>query len=164
MNVCDQPDLPARQPRTKKGKRVLTEVELEAMRAANRQWHRDNPERTRARHRLWNARNKERNTLRRRAYHLWNHYGLTLAQYQALGDACAICGALRGAKNRRLHVDHDHSTGRIRGLLCSGCNAAIGSLKEDPALFIKALGYLELHRGQTDGLIVMPRVKKAVAA
>jgi len=142
MNVCGQPGLPARNPRTTKSGRVLTAAEIEAIRAANRQWHRDNRERSAERHRLWNARNKERVALRRRAYSLWNLHGITLAEYDALGQACAICGALRGAKNRRLHIDHDHRTGVVRGLLCSACNTAIGLLREDPALFAKALAYL----------------------
>lgn len=50
--------------------------------------------------------------------------GVTDAEYQALltlqGGGCAICH--RPPKTRRLHVDHDHATGRVRGLLCHRCN------------------------------------------
>ena len=53
--------------------------------------------------------------------------GLTLAAYEALleaqGGGCAICGAT--PKTRRLDTDHDHKTGKVRGLLCHRCNRAL---------------------------------------
>lgn len=83
------------------------------------------------------------------AYHrksfLRRSYGMETDEYEALlgkqGGGCAICKSSRGA--RRLHVDHDHDSGVIRGLLCHGCNTAIGLLKEDPSLIEAALLYLE---------------------
>lgn len=63
-----------------------------------------------------------------RAAHLRHAYSLTVEEYDALlasqGGVCAMCGK-PPAKNR-LAVDHDHETGRIRGLLCRGCNGALG--------------------------------------
>jgi hypothetical protein len=55
---------------------------------------------------------------------------------------CAICG---GVPNRvdGWHVDHDHATGAIRGVLCSRCNHAIGLMEEDPQRLRAAAGYLE---------------------
>lgn len=58
------------------------------------------------------------------------------------GDVCAICQSFNN-----LVVDHDHTTGKVRGLLCQNCNSAIGKLRESPALFSAALAYLEKHRG-----------------
>ncbi len=60
---------------------------------------------------------------------------------------CAICGkpetlVVRG-KVRRLAVDHDHLTGRVRRLLCLGCNTGIGKFQHDPALLRAAADYLE---------------------
>ncbi len=86
-------------------------------------------------------------------YDLKKNYGLSLAEYNAMserqGHKCAICGQPEGMTIRgkvvRLAVDHDHSTGAIRGLLCSTCNTAIGLLKESPDLFAKALQYLSKH-------------------
>ena len=53
--------------------------------------------------------------------------GVTDAEYDRLlsaqGGGCAICG--NPPKTRRLHVDHDHKTGRVRGLLCHRCNRAL---------------------------------------
>jgi hypothetical protein len=44
-----------------------------------------------------------------------------------------------------MHVDHDHGTGAIRGLLCSSCNQALGQMKERPELLRAAAEYLERH-------------------
>jgi Recombination endonuclease VII len=74
-------------------------------------------------------------------------YGLTLDEYEALvdqqGGVCAICEEppVKG-RGKRLVVDHDHRTGRPRGLLCALCNVAIGYLREDPRLFDRAKEYL----------------------
>lgn len=55
-------------------------------------------------------------------------------------EECAICGREPGS--RRLHVDHCHETGLIRGLLCSRCNSGIGLLRDDPELLKTAYNYL----------------------
>ena len=72
-------------------------------------------------------------------------YGITAEAYQQLldyqGGACAIC--LRPSRVRRLAVDHDHATGRVRGLLCRHCNyELLGWYKDDPAAFSRAINYL----------------------
>ena len=55
---------------------------------------------------------------------------------------CAICGEEPTTK-RGLHLDHCHETGKVRGLLCHGCNTGIGSFGDDPELLKKALDYLK---------------------
>ena len=71
-------------------------------------------------------------------------YGLTPAQYDALfqkqDGKCKVC---RLAPTHRLHVDHCHKTGIVRGLLCNGCNGGLGMFKDDPGLLRKAIEYLE---------------------
>lgn len=59
------------------------------------------------------------------------------------GGGCAICQKPDGEGKDRLHLDHDHETGKARGLLCGPCNRGIGMLRDDPALVRKALDYLE---------------------
>jgi hypothetical protein len=63
---------------------------------------------------------------------LWWDHGITLADYEAMlarqGGGCATCGR-KPESGKNLHVDHDHQTGKIRGLLCIGCNLAIGYLE-----------------------------------
>jgi hypothetical protein len=76
-------------------------------------------------------------------------YGLTQAQFEALWTCqqgrCAICGkALVGT----YHVDHDHGTGCIRGLLCPGCNLGIGHFRDDPAALRSAAAYIEANRAK----------------
>lgn len=73
-------------------------------------------------------------------------YGMTsdeLTAWRALhGEQCGICGS-----NDLLNIDHNHKTGKVRGLLCPNCNSAIGKLKESPALFASAIAYLEKNNG-----------------
>jgi hypothetical protein len=99
----------------------------------------------------WRATNVERT--RRPVYeaNLRRNYGLTLAEYEALFTAqnglCAICRNAETAKNRegtprRLHVDQDHRTGQIRGLLCSACNSVLGYIEARPIRLAAAARYL----------------------
>lgn len=74
-------------------------------------------------------------------------YGLTEDQYRAMlerqGNACAICGSTQwGGKHDRPHVDHDHATGRVRGLLCGSCNYGLGCFRDDPKRLTAAISYL----------------------
>lgn len=77
------------------------------------------------------------------------HYGITSDDYDRLLAAqsgnCAICGCPQPTTGRQrfLHVDHDHATGHIRGLLCQHCNHAIGKLKDNPRILTAAIEYLQ---------------------
>ena len=86
-------------------------------------------------------------TKRARKYALKRTFGISLqdwdALYRAQGGGCAICGVPCEPDGRRLSVDHDHDTGQIRGLLCSGCNTGIGLLREDPDVLLAAIHYLD---------------------
>jgi hypothetical protein len=81
-------------------------------------------------------------------------FGITLAQYTEMHDAqngvCAICEqperAMRGSEVKKLAVDHCHSTGKIRGLLCVSCNVMIGLSADKPPLLRKAADYVEDHQ------------------
>jgi len=74
-------------------------------------------------------------------------YGVTPEQYdsmlQAQDCACAICGT-RAPKGKygRWQIDHDHETGQVRGLLCQGCNVALGMMAENEECFLRAAEYL----------------------
>lgn len=78
-------------------------------------------------------------------------YGLTIEGYEALlvaqGGGCAICGreVHRGNDPRKLHVDHDHATGRVRGILCANCNNVLGHAADDPELLTRAIEYLRAY-------------------
>ena len=79
-------------------------------------------------------------------------YGLPAGGYAELykqqGGKCAICQRATGA-TKRLAVDHDHSTGKVRGLLCSVCNQFLGYLRDDPAAWYRGYRYL-LNAALTD--------------
>lgn len=71
-------------------------------------------------------------------------YGISAEDYRSLviGQAgrCLVCGRV---PDHDLHVDHDHLTGKIRGLLCNQCNRGIGLLSDDPHRLRAAVRYLE---------------------
>lgn len=91
----------------------------------------------------------------RLAYLAWESqlrraYGLSVADYDAMvaqqGGLCAICNrperVTRSGKQIRLAVDHDHETGKVRGLLCMHCNQAIGKMEHRVDLLQQAVAYL----------------------
>ena len=92
---------------------------------------------------------KYRRSIRR--CHLNRKYGLTLEQYQQMYDSqegkCAICGNSNGDK--LLAVDHNHSTSKVRGLLCTPCNARL-SMFEDEEWERKAKLYLAKYSSETE--------------
>lgn len=62
-------------------------------------------------------------------------------------DLCAICQrSLKTGERNAIHVDHDHATGAIRGLLCGGCNNGLGQFNDDPNLLVAATNYLTQSR------------------
>ena len=101
------------------------------------------------RYQAYRVRHAEELKEKRQANDLRRFYGITVEEYnarlEAQGGVCAICGSPPGV--RRLAVDHDHHTGAIRGLLCSGtCNPALGYLRDSPKLLRRAAEYLEASR------------------
>ena len=80
------------------------------------------------------------------ARHLRNTYGISLADYGRLleeqGNGCAVCRKTPKENGKRLAVDHNHSTGEVRGLLCSQCNKGIGNLGDSPDRVLAAFQYL----------------------
>lgn len=93
---------------------------------------------------LSRKRNWAKNAPLREKKLLWR-YGLTSREYENLlseqGGACMICATPFGKK--RPHIDHSHETGKIRGLLCSSCNLALGLFKDDVLRLGAAIRYLD---------------------
>jgi len=83
-----------------------------------------------------------------RYYHLKRRYNLTREAYDTLVQAqaglCAIC-TTRPAE----HIDHDHRTGKVRGLLCFGCNGGLGQFRDSPELLRSAIAYLHKAESET---------------
>lgn len=120
----------------------------EAERARRRR--NENPvsaERGRASCRRYYRRNRARETKRGRDQKLWLNYGITREDYNlmlaAQNECCAICHTTEPRGQGVFHVDHDHATGHLRGLLCHHCNVMLGHGKDDPVLLRAAAEYLE---------------------
>lgn len=83
-------------------------------------------------------------------YALRRHHGITIEQYDVMWEQqngkCAICG--NTGEGRALCIDHDHKTGKIRGLLCVRCNTALGSFRDDINRLRNAILYL-LEQGNS---------------
>lgn len=75
-----------------------------------------------------------------------NRYGISLEERAEMlakqGGACPICLL----PPEPPHIDHDHKTGALRGVLCSACNRALGFLKDDPEAMRRAADYVEAKR------------------
>lgn len=91
---------------------------------------------------------KGRTSLRKR--HLKRQYNLSIEEYNTKlkeqGHKCFLCGKDELDLKGKLHVDHDHITGKVRGLLCINCNTGLGHFKDNIELLSKAIGYLEKHK------------------
>ena len=105
--------------------------------------------------REWTRKNPEKAALKDRRARLKKAYGLTEEDWRQMladqGHACAICGTGdpggRGfTETFGFHVDHCHTTGVVRGLLCHRCNLAIGHAEDDPQRLRRMADYLEMER------------------
>jgi hypothetical protein len=79
-------------------------------------------------------------------YNLKANYGMTLEEFNKLvetqGNACAICSTSIPGGRGTWHVDHDHKTGKVRGLLCNACNVGLGYFKDSMDNLNNAILYL----------------------
>lgn len=97
----------------------------------------------------WIAKNPEFAKERQRVQAL-SRKGLTPKDYDALleqqNDGCYLCGG-RPSRTPYLHVDHDHKTGVVRGLLCDSCNLGLGKLQDSAEILTRAVAYLQRDTG-----------------
>lgn len=124
----------------------------------HKRWYLENRDDCKARAREWYAKNKERALATRLAYAKknkatvrhsnWKHtikkkYGLTPEQHATLAASQqGRCGNLY-CKRKFQAIDHEHSTGIVRGLLCRACNTALGLLRDDPRRIAGLIRYLK---------------------
>jgi hypothetical protein len=108
-------------------------------------------ERQRRKVRKWTNANRERKRSYDRSkhrYHLLRKYGLTQDDYDRMlkqqNGCCSICQRpATSSRHGRLHVDHCHASGQVRGLLCHHCNYGIGVFKDNPKWMRRAAAYVE---------------------
>ena len=132
----------------------------ERAREINRRWRKHNPDahkasqkrhyeknkaKIKARSAAWRKNNITVARERARERHLRRMYGMSMAAFSALlrgqENRCAICRALDGD----WVVDHDHTSGAVRGVLCRQCNIALGGFKDSVAALTQAIKYLVLR-------------------
>jgi hypothetical protein len=77
---------------------------------------------------------------------LKRNYGLSPVDFTSLlkkqGGKCAICSSTNPGGKGNFHVDHDHETGQVRGLLCADCNMGLGKFKDSVGVLKAAASYL----------------------
>ena len=116
----------------------------------SKDYHQENKERMNKSRNAWRKENPEKVSLFRKKRVLRIKYGITLEDFQSLlcrqDGVCAICKKPEKQKAwgkiKMLSVDHDHKTGKVRGLLCSPCNAGLGQLMESEDVLLEAISYL----------------------
>lgn len=142
----------------------------EYMREYSKKYRAANRDKKREAHRKWYAANRETQLAKGRSRYaekwaawLKYKYGITAEDYFAMLAAqesvCAICRAHEPGgrfKNNRFHVDHCHTSGRVRQLLCNACNHLLGCARDKPDVLRTAATYLERH-----ALLVLTSEKKS---
>ena len=121
--------------------------------AYSRKHYSDNAERERLRSRRRRTEKPELVAQSRRKYDLKAKYGLTEVEFEKMllsqDGRCAnpSCGVTApGGSGSRWKIDHDHKTGKVRGLLCHLCNVMIGCARDNPEILHGAILYLESQR------------------
>ncbi len=119
----------------------------EELRTKKKQYYEENKESIRTKGKEY----YEKHKLKFKERNMKNWYGISLDEYNNLLEKqkglCAICGKPERAKRngilKRLAVDHDHKTGKVRKLLCTSCNTAIGKVNEDISILTNMIEYLK---------------------
>lgn len=127
----------------RRDKKAARERDPSLKREENRRYRRANPDKVRATAKRHADKYPEERRERRLKYLGFGPGTFELA-LRVQSNRCAICSAdFAGMESKRIHADHDHATGRARGVLCGNCNVAIGLLKESPERLLAAVRYLE---------------------
>ena len=124
----------------KRSKAKYREKNRELLREKNKKYSKENPEIVKNSKLKYRAKNKQNIKEQRRQM----RYGITKQQYDEMLErqqyCCAICSK---TPKKTLDVDHCHSNGEIRGLLCNSCNQALGLFKDNKQYISMAIQYLE---------------------
>lgn len=148
--------------KVKERNRAHYQANQEAHRAKAQRWQEANPERAKELQREYRDRNRAEVRERGKKHYRENkdralaqsrvrklkRYALTPESYAAMlaaqGGRCKICGSTKAVRTGEgsFSVDHCHETGKVRGLLCRRCNAALGGFRDSPELLEMALVYL----------------------
>jgi hypothetical protein len=129
----------------------------EKLRAQSRARYAANPEYHKAKARKHILNYRKNNPKANRNKHYKKRYGITVEEYEAMSLAqnhlCAICGMPESKKRKDgttsiLAVDHDHNTGKVRELLCIGCNHMLGNIENKQVSLDAIAAYIKRHSGE----------------
>lgn len=113
---------------------------IEERKAYNKKWYQDHKMETAIASKMWRASHPDH-----RRERTLSQYGLSLEEYDDIletqSGGCKICGVLEVGK-RTFHVDHDHKTGKNRGLLCKHCNVMLAMARDNKDILFRAIDYL----------------------
>ncbi len=105
----------------------------------------------------WTARNPAKVKANHWRHHLMKAYGLTVEQYDAMllqtGGVCPCCNGKIDSRSplTKPHVDHDHETGDVRGIICGSCNMGLGNFKDSSERLRLAATYLDNRKARQTG-------------
>jgi hypothetical protein len=105
----------------------------------------------------WRNKNSDKLYGQQRDKYLLRTYGMKMEDYSVMREKqnqrCAICDthedevmSVGRHSHTKLYVDHDHITGKVRGLLCHSCNTLLGNAKDDTSLLFNSIEYLERNK------------------
>ena len=136
----------------------------EANIARAQKWRDENIERFRENQRR--MRSTPEGKAKQRTGHLKRKYGMTVEQYDTIlseqGGGCAICGR-KPRPDISLHIDHDHETGAVRGILCFRCNNGLGDFDDDAVLLQQAVAYVVSHQATDEMAAARRRVRELIS-
>lgn len=121
----------------------------EVMIARTKKYNEENKEKVRSRAKEWRKKNEQKCKVISKRAHLKAYYGITPTEFnlmiKAQDNKCKICGIVFNPSDftTKAHVDHDHSNGKVRGLLCAHCNRGIGCFGDNVTFMENAIKYLQ---------------------
>jgi len=122
----------------------------ECVNKVDRKNYQKNKVKIKRRHKERYSENPQKYIKMAREINLKHRFGLSLNDYERMlkeqNNLCAICGKTELSYNRKLAVDHDHKTGKVRALLCMKCNHVLGNANDDINVLKNAILYLEKHK------------------
>lgn len=152
-STCGEVKLPADFHKNSKKPDGINSMCKVCMALKGKDYRTKNPTLIREKNRRYRASDPAKVAAYARRKNLEREYGITPDVFTAIlesqGGVCAICGEVTSvdSKGRGWHVDHNHKTGKTRGILCRLCNLGIGSFREDAKYLAAAIAYLETHNG-----------------
>lgn len=142
-NTCkDCKNLRSRGTRFEQSKRYYNK-NFDILSAKKKQYYRANQDRLQKYSRDHYKANQDVESIKRRA----RAYGITEEKVtDILSRGCEVCGSDGSDTKKGLHIDHCHTTNKVRGCLCHFCNTALGNLRDDKNLILKLGEYLDKHQ------------------